>query len=62
MLYARVDFLDLQKKSGPDMYYFCGTGKRISDVEKMAYPNNVRIFWQKKAWDDGNYCIEWAMY
>ena len=35
---------------------FCGTWKRI---DKMAYPDNVRVYWQKKAWADGNFFREW---
>ena len=25
----------------------------------MAYPDNVRVYWQKKAWADGNFFREW---
>ena len=41
--------------------FFSGTGKRISDVEEISDPNNVRVYWQKRAWADGNFCREWEM-
>ena len=33
----------------------------ISDVKKMSYPDNVRVYWKKKAWSDENFFREWAM-
>eukprot|EP00903_Cladosiphon_okamuranus_P011389 g10732.t1 len=39
---------------------FRGTGKRISRVEKAAYHKNVDVFFQKNAWADQEFCMEWA--
>ena len=43
------------------MLFFGGIGKRISDINKMAYPGNVCVKWKWKAWADEIFCREWAM-
>ena len=37
---------------------FCGQGKRISQVEKQAWYNDVDVYFQKRAWPDEKFCIE----
>lgn len=39
---------------------FKGTGQRIKESEKLQYAEGVDIYWQKKAWADGKFCIAWA--
>lgn len=35
-------------------------GKRIKAVEKKQYDPRVQVAWQKKAWADRNFCLDWA--
>ena len=39
---------------------FKGKGKRISDVEKNQYNENVIVMWDPKAWYNSKMCNEWA--
>ncbi len=38
---------------------FRGKGKRISENEKMAYHQDVDVYWQKNAWADTEFSIKW---
>ena len=48
----------------PDQIYviFSVAGNIISDVNKIYYSNNVRIYWQEKVRADVNFCRKWEMY
>ena len=64
-LHKRVGIIQVMHKIAgphPDLIFFifCWTGKGISEVNKMAYPNNLCVYWQKKAWAGGNFCREWS--
>ena len=39
---------------------FRGTGKKNSKDETEAYHESVDIYWQKNAWADTNFSVEWV--
>ena len=47
-------------KNKPNIaFVFWITGKRISDVEKQSYKDDMLMLFQKKSWADIRVCIEW---
>lgn len=38
---------------------FRGSGKRIADEEKQLYHKDVDVYWQKNAWADLDFSLEW---
>ena len=44
----------------PPCIIFRGTGSRISQEEKDAYPEGLVVLWQKKAWVDRPLALLWA--
>ena len=40
---------------------FFGKGQRIKNQEKRAYHKNVDVYFQPRAWADGDFCIKWAL-
>ena len=44
----------------PPCIIFRGTGKGISQYEKDAYPRELMVLWQPKAWCDRPIAVEWA--
>ena len=39
---------------------FCGTGTRVSAVEKAAWHTGVDVYWQGCVWADSGFCNSWA--
>ena len=39
---------------------FRGKGKRITKEEMQQWDTDVDVYWQKNAWADEQFCIEWA--
>ena len=44
----------------PPCIIFLGTGKGISQYERDAYPRELMVLWQPKAWCDRPIALEWA--
>lgn len=55
-----LQFFFPQDNNGKDGIIFKGTGKRISEEEKLAYHNAADVYWQKSAWGDTQVSVEWV--
>ena len=47
-------------KQPPIAIIFRGKGKRISKEEKQQWDTDVDVYWQKNAWADQQFCVQWA--
>lgn len=57
---VRKQYFDNLMKQPPPCLLFRGTGKQISQRELDAYPKELTVLWQPKAWADRPVVIEWA--